>query len=225
MRKSSIFFLSIFTLIIIVSGCNHNKENYISEGIIEFDAVAVDKDNSMAAFAPSKMTVKFKNNCTRADVSAGMGLLKMAVVFDEEKRTMIEMVKLFNNKFVNVLDSNGVKKENSSFPPYKLIETKDKKTIAGYVCKRAIVSFMDSTAKFDIFYTDDIDIKNPNWSNQFHAVSGVLMEYQVKRHGLEMRFTAKSVTKSEIEDNSFELPDDYELISKEKMDEQFQSFE
>jgi GLPGLI family protein len=225
MRKTSVYLLLIL-FAAFLSGCSSNKENFISEGVIEYDAVAIDKENPMADFAPIKMIVKFKNNVLRADLSAGMGLMKMAVISDANKGTVIESVKLFNNKFANILDSNQVKKEYATFPAFNLIETKDKKVIAGYKCKRMIVSFLDKKhPDFDVYYTDEINLQRSNWSTHFNQIPGVLMEYQLKKHGLEMRFTAKSVTKSDVEDSSFELPNDYQIISTEKMEEQFESFE
>ncbi len=52
-------------------------------------------------------------------------------------------------------------------------------------------------------------------------IDGVLMEYKIKKFGLEMKFTAKSVAKQEIEDSEFELPKDYKKITEAEMTDLF----
>ena len=56
-------------------------------------------------------------------------------------------------------------------------------------------------------------------------IDGVLMEYQLKKFGLEMRFTAKMVKPEEIEDSTFELPADYKPISQQEMNELFEGLQ
>jgi hypothetical protein len=51
------------------------------------------------------------------------------------------------------------------------------------------------------------------------------MEYQMKKFGLEMKFTAKTVKPEDIDDSTFELPADYKTISKEEMDNFFLSLQ
>jgi len=43
----------------------------------------------------------------------------------------------------------------------------------------------------------------------------------MKKFGLEMKFTAKSIKNEEVDDDTFELPSDYKPITKEAMDELF----
>ncbi len=47
------------------------------------------------------------------------------------------------------------------------------------------------------------------------------MEYQMKKFGLELRFTAESVQKDEIDDATFELPSGYKQVSKKDLDALF----
>lgn len=229
MKTKQVLALSVVsTLIISLASClSSSDQKGLSEGIIEYEAVAVDQSNPMANMAPSKMTVKFKENKMIAQMSAGMGVVSLSIVSDPDSRSLMEMVKVFTSKAAHVSDSNDVKMEMKNMPKIKIEETNDTKVIAGYKCKRAVVTYVELTdrAKYDIYYTDELDIKNSNWANAYYAIEGVLMEYQVDRYGMEMRFTASKVSKTEIDNSVFDLPKDYKLISGPEMNDIFKSLQ
>ncbi|MEO6883879.1 MAG: hypothetical protein ABI199_07625 [Bacteroidia bacterium] len=225
MKKKVLFSLAI-SFLIILSSCRHSNDTFFSEGVIEYAATPVDQNNSMASLAPNKMTVEFKNNKSCAELSAGMGLFKMSIISDPKTMSVINLVKLVTKQFVHVSDSVEIKTEMGKSPQFIITETNETKLIAGYKCKRAIVSFADKKQPdFVVYYTNDIDIVKPNWDNPFHEIDGVLMEYQLKRYGLELKFTATSVTKKDIDDKDFEIPKGYKTMSAKEMDQLFQSLQ
>lgn len=222
--------LTAFILLIILgtslSGCSLDGRNGITEGIIEYDAEPVDKSNPMADLAPSKMTVRFKDNKSCVDLSAGMGLFSTTFISDPENLTMTQLIKLLSKKYVHIADTSELKEENQAGPKMIIEKTNETKMIANYKCKKAIVKFEnDARPSFDVYYTSDIAIENPNWSNPFSEIDGVLMEYQMSRHGLELRFTARAVTQSDIDDEIFEVPEDYKNISREELVKIFEAFQ
>jgi len=154
-------------------------------------------------------------------MSAGMGLFSTSFISDPDSKSLMQLVKLLNKKFLLVQDATSVKKENDTYPVQVTPES-GTKVIAGYKCQKAHVKVMDDNAsEFDIYYTKDLNIKNPNFANPYYAVDGVLMEYQLKKFGLEMKFTAKSVKNEEVDDDAFEAPADYKPISEREMNELF----
>ncbi len=226
MKKSLSVTLTVIILSFLFDSCsNPTNPKFISEGIIEYKATPVDPDNSMAALAPSKMTVKFKDNFTEAEMTAGMGLFSTSFISDPGKKQFINLVKLINQKFALVIAGDSVKKDVDSDPKPIIEKTPETKVIAGYTCKRARISYADkSIPGFDIWYTKELNIENPNWSNPFHDIDGVLLEYQLKRYGLELRFTCTSVSKASIDESLFQLPSDYKIINKREMDKKFEGF-
>lgn len=208
-------------LLISTTACKHADEKFISEGEIVYDATVVDQASPMASLAPNKMTVKFKNNKSSAEMSAGMGLFSTTFISDPDSKSMTQLVKLLNKKFSLVQDETAVKKENGSYP-MEITPCKETKMIAGYKCEKAHVKLKDDTAsEFDIYYTKDLNIKNANFANPFYAVDGVLMEYQMKKFGLEMKFTAHSVVNEDVDDEAFELPAGYKAITQKEMNDLF----
>lgn len=230
MHTRVLFKLPIILLIIALSvsfsRCKKDGKDGISEGVIEYDAEPLDRSNPMADLAPTKMTVRFKDNKSCVDLSAGMGLFSTTFISDPESFTMTQLIKLLNKKYVHVADTIELKKENCAGPKMIIKKTNETKMIAKYKCKKAVVSFEnDEKPPFVVYYTSDIAIENPNWSNPFCELDGVLMEYQMTRHGLEMRFTAKTVSATDIDDAIFEIPDDYKKIDGEELARIFEAFQ
>jgi GLPGLI family protein len=208
--------------ILLVTGCKHKDEKFISEGRIEYDVVVVDDQGSgMASMIPRKMTIKFKNNKSCATMSAGMGLFATSFISDPETETHTICMKLLNKKMVTVQNTFDIERENSSLA-YELIPTKETKVIAGYNCIKVHVrSKKELQKEFDIFYTKELDFRNPNFANPFHELNGVLMEYQIKKMGFELRFIATAIIKEEVEDDNFTYTADHKKISNKEMNDIF----
>jgi hypothetical protein len=225
MKKRFLHLLVGSLYILILASCGNTDEKFISEGVIEYEAKVVDEANPMASLAPNKMTIKFKNNYSAAEMSAGMGLFTTSFISNPEKKNLTQLVKLLNKKFSLVQNEKEIKTENGLYA-MEIIPTKETKIIAGYNCTKAHVKLKDEYAtEFDIFYTNELDIKNPNFTNPYNMVDGVLMEYQMKKFGLEMKFTAKLVKPESIDDAIFELPTDYKAISQQEMNELFEGLQ
>jgi hypothetical protein len=216
MKKRSILF-GIIGIVIWAAGCKQTDEKFISEGEIVYNATVIDQNNPMATMAPSKMTVRFKANKSCAEMSAGMGLFSTSFISDPEKKTVTQLVKILNKKFISTLDEKAIDKDNQHFP-MELIPTTETKIIAGYKCIRTHVIPKDKeAAPFDIYYTEELNIEKPNFGNPFYHVNGVLMEYQLKKFGLEMKFIAKSVKSDRVDDKCFQIPQDYKKVTEKEM--------
>lgn len=222
MRKNLFFGFIAYTSICLFGSCGPAKdEGFISEGAITYDAEVVDADNPMASLAPAKMVVKFKNNKSSVEMSAGMGLLTTSFISNPETKTLTQLIKLMNKKFSLVQNAAELKKENELYN-LEIIPTKQTKMIAGYNCKKATVHYKGGDpSDYDIYYTTGLDIKNSNFANPYYMIEGVLMEYKIKKFGLEMKFTAKSVAKQNVDDAEFELPTDYKRITEAEMTDLF----
>ncbi|MFY9308786.1 MAG: hypothetical protein WAQ28_06990 [Bacteroidia bacterium] len=231
MKNVKKYLLLVYAAIFIVlftggcSGDSNVESGGISEGIIVFDATPLDPEHPFASYAPSKMTVKFKNNRYSAYMSAGMGALTASFISDNEKQTFTQVVRLFTDNYVVILNKDDLKKENEKFD-FEIKPTNETKMIAGYKCKKAIVNVKgEEPVQYDIYYTNEIDIKNSNFSNPYYKLDGVLMEYRMKKFDLEMQFTATSVTKEAVDDAIFEVPDQCEQISQEVLEEKLKAYQ
>jgi hypothetical protein len=226
MKKKFLVYHIIAICILLVTGCKRENKKFISEGRIEYDVTVVDdKGSGMASMIPHKMTIKFKNNKSCATMTAGMGLFATSFISDPETETHTICMKLLNKKMVTVQNAFDIERENNAVA-YDLIPTKDTKVIAGYNCLKVHVKPKKEDQKeFDIYYTKELDFKNPNFANPFHQLDGVLMEYQIKKMGFELRFTATAVISEDVEDDSFTYTSDHKKITNKEMNDIFKDLQ
>jgi GLPGLI family protein len=224
MKKRLLLSCSAGILALLLASCGEDDKK-ISEGVIEYDAMVVDQSNPMANLAPNKMTFRFKDDKACAEMSAGMGLFSTSFISDPETKSLTQLLKLLNKKFSLKQDAAQITKEINAYP-LEITPTKETKMIAGYKCEKAHVKLLDdSGTEFDLYYTKDLKIKDPNFCTPFFSIDGVLMEYQMKKFNLEMKFTAKHVKKEDIDDSVFEVPADYKPITQKEMNELFEGLQ
>jgi GLPGLI family protein len=218
------FFCFCGALLLLLSSCGSAGKN-ISEGEIEYEASAVDPNNPMAMVAPGKMFMKFKKDKFAAEMST-MGVFVTTFIADPKTKTLTQMVKVFEDKRACIETESEIAQE---LEDYKLTfeYIKDStKLIAGYKCKLAIATKVnDPTQKFDVWYTEEIDVKSPNFSNPYGEIKGMLMEYRLEKFGLEMSFKATSVTEEKVPDETFVLPGYYKIITCKEMKDFFDSIQ
>ncbi|MDQ3192700.1 MAG: hypothetical protein M3Q58_13990 [Bacteroidota bacterium] len=223
MNKAKFFLLTIIVFCLFNSCRQLTDKKYISEGIIEYDITYPEttEDNVMIAIMPKTMLLKFKNDKVAFEFTGGMGLFKATFISDLQKQSIIHLVKILNKKYAITYNSSQIQ-EIDEMPELNINFTGDKKTIAGYESKRSLITFKDDeNTSYDIYFTDDLNIKTPNWSTPYKEINGVLLEYQLKRYNVVMRFTATSVSAADIDDSDFEKPEEYKIITKEEMDQIF----
>ncbi len=219
------FCFCIILIALFVSSCKYANPKYIDEGIIEYDAKPIDENNPMAGYAPSKMTVKFKKNFLAAEMSVMGGIFTTTFIFNPAKKTLTQLVKMLDLKQACIEDEAAIINENKNYT-LSFVETSETKEIGGYNCKKVIVTMPDDpSVKFDVYYTEELNVSNPNENTPYSQLKGMLMQYRLKKLGLELEFTAKGVTKEKIADTEFELPAYYKVITTQEMDEFFKSIQ
>jgi GLPGLI family protein len=222
MKKKSFFTILVLTAALGL-GCGDavKVDNRVSEGVITYDAELVDVNSSMADMAPSKMVVKFKNNKTTVEMSAGMGLVTMSFISDPDIQNFTTVVKFMGDRRAVVQNAEEIQKENELYN-IEIIPSEQTKMIAGYKCKKARVHYKGGDSHdYDVYYTDEIKIKNSNFTNPYYKMEGVLMEYRIKKFGLEMQFVANAVTKEAVDDATFQIPADTKIVTVEEMNDLF----
>ncbi|TAL63359.1 MAG: hypothetical protein EPN85_00250 [Bacteroidetes bacterium] len=180
----------------------------ISEGVIEYDITypKLDPNSMMVSGMPSKAYLRFKGNNMSNDMSGMMGLISITYISNHQSRVVEQRLTLINKKYASEISADDLKRLNDSY----LSSVEDgggSAEIAGYKCKEAIVKLMDGE-QVKIYYTNDIGIENPNWSNPYSKIDGVLMEFQMERYGVVMHLRAKSVLAQKVEDEAFQIPAD-----------------
>lgn len=180
----------------------------ITEGVIEYDITypKLDPNSMMASGMPSKAYLRFKDNNMSNDMSGMMGLISITYISKAMNKAVEQRLTLINKKYASEINAEDQKRLNDSYVS-SVEEGKTKMQIAGYNCKEAVVKLVDGS-ETKVYYTNDIGIENPNWSNPYSKIDGVLMDFQMERYGVVMHLKAKSVLAQKVDDSVFALPAD-----------------
>jgi hypothetical protein len=189
------------------------------EGVITYKITYKNLSEDVKAyelFLPKKLTITLKGKKNRIDQNTmgvdattifnyedSTGIMLTTSIFNKEKNAIILTLKDIN------ADNNAIKKNTKT--KFK----KEKKEIAGYNCKKAIVT--DSAGVESIvWYTTKIP-KLGHLNQQItNDIEGFYMEYSTVTPEMTMIITAKSVGNKKIDNSVFEVPEGY---SKMTMDE------
>lgn len=202
--------------IVLLGACNSGFfSSKISEGVVEYTVSYpnIDPDNILSNVLPEKMIFTFKDNRFNSEMSAGMGMFKTNFIVNSDDYQLIHLVKLMNDKYATKMDQEIINQMNKAFENAEIIDTKETKTIAGHLCKKALVVFeeLDFPEAY-VYYTEDIKFKDPNWTLPYKKIPGVMLEYEIEQYDIRMKFTATKVVKASVDDSVFEMPEDYSLI-------------
>ncbi len=217
------FICSIVLLLAVLPGCKNSNDKILNEGVIEFDVTAVDPNHPWAGMIPSTATLKFKDDKFLLEMST-MGMFTTTFICDQTGKTLTQMVKFLDIKQACIETEEMIKKENAGYR-VKWEETKETKLLGGYKCKKLNVTMVDDpSVKFEAYYTSEMGAENVNDLSPYIGVKGMLMQYRLKKMGLELQFTAKSVKKADITDNIFEIPAYFKIVDKAEIEKIFQQF-
>ncbi len=85
----------------------------------------------------------------------------------------------------------------------------------GFFCKNAEVTFPGDRKKiYNVWYTDDIRVKNPNAATPFEEIDGVLLGFFFFIGRSEFHFEAENVYRKDIPDRTFERKEKFLRVSK-----------
>jgi hypothetical protein len=94
-------------------------------------------------------------------------------------------------------------------------KTPKSEVICGFNCKNAEVTFpFDRSKIYNVWYTDEIPVRNPNASTPFNQIDGVLLSFFFFIGRSEFHFEAQNIYRKEIPDKTFERKEKFKRVSK-----------
>lgn len=186
------------------------------EGVIEFSANAVDEKHPLFGLAPNSATLKYKKEKFALEMSS-MGMFKTTIIGDTKSKTVTQTVKFLDIKQAYVEGEKDIIADNLNYP-LKIEETQETKEIIGLKSHKIKVTMAnDPNVSFDAWYTKELGMPECNSLNPYSLVKGVLLDYRVKKMGLEMHFVAKSLKQVEVPESSFEVHSSMKVVNKAEM--------
>jgi len=195
-------------------------EDKVDEGVIEYalSFPEFDPNGTMSSMLPERTTLTFGGGMQTAELSAGMGIFRTAMVTDNTRRAMDYHMSLMGKRIVAHMLPRDLDHFHADAGRPTILYTNDRDTIAGYPCQRAVAVFdRIDQPEIELWYTDRIGMEQPNWFGPFAEVPGVLLRYEMVHYGLRMRLDAISVKPGKVDPATFQVKPDYEPVPPERM--------
>lgn len=218
MMKSSLTFILLF----MVSAALVAGKPF--DGVITYKISYPDSKFSEAQLNmfPKLMTVSIKGSKARTEMNVGGGTT--VEIVDYMSKSKIALINMMGQKYAIKQTTAEIKKENEGQAVGTVNITNETKNIAGYNCKKAIVTTDDDGVKttFEVWFTEEIGGKEANFDNPMYKnIPGVMLEFLLKTPQVNMKLSATSIEKKSVAAKNFEIPSDYTLTTQEELRSKF----
>jgi hypothetical protein len=196
--------------------CKKRGGKYIDQGEIHYSIDYIDYAGVIPKnVLPQNLVVSFKKDKILFEM-IGMGNSGILNLSNPEKGIFDTYFTFVTLKYFYAAEPGEL---NPGFEGMKgMVIKKTTKTtvICGFNCKNAEVTFpADKEKKYEIWYTNEIKIKNPNATTPFNQIDGVLMSFFFFLGPAELQFYAENVYPKDVPDQTFERRDKFIRVSKD----------
>lgn len=217
--------MALLVVFFFTSSVNAQKTKTF-QGTISYDITYTGATMSPAEKAqlPTTSTVTIKDCKTKTEMVTGP--VTQAAITDGTTKTETVLIDYMGTKYALKLTAAEISEGMEKVTMPKVEITQDTKVIAGFTCKKAILTTVledSSMIKDTIYYTEEIGCSDLNFSSTFKDVPGAVLEYTEYIAQMEATsvYVAKEVKKSKISDNVFLIPSDYTEVTKEEFKKAF----
>jgi hypothetical protein len=190
----------------------------ITEGIIIYDLKLEGGEElgMMAAMLPTELTVKFKGSKSRSEFATGMSET-VAITDSKDDKAAVALIDMMGNKYAMKIDPAKLAEQKAAMPIYDVMETKEKKVIAGYTCNKAILVNQATKEEVTVFYAPEIPFAENSFNAEFKKINGMPMEYVAKMSNFKMTVTVREVKKDKVDDTAFVIPTEYKVVTQAEL--------
>lgn len=196
----------------------------LKEGKITFEITlnnAEEMNDQMLAMMPKEMVVYFKDGKSRGEMDMMGG--KIVSITDSKAGETITCMDIMGKKTAVKTTKEDAQKDKKDVGEYDVKITDETKDIAGYKCKKAIITFKDKEEKgstSEIWYTNELAASNSE-KYSWKGIDGFMMEFAVDQKGMGMKFSCTEVKKQVVNEDLFKIPEGYTVMTQEELMKQY----
>lgn len=218
MRSIQIITVS-FIILSGVAGCKKSPVKNIDEGEIHYSISYIGRTGSVSeAMLPNNMVVKFKENKILMEIMTPIGNNGIFNIIDPSQKRVDTFMRLLGMKFSYSGGYGEIPPGIDPMVDMVIEDTGIEKEIFGLNCMNSKAFIPDSGYEFDLWYTKEINIENPNISTPFKSIDGVLISFFYRMGDMIVEFEAEGVYLKPIPDKDFIIDDKYRNIDRDDMD-------
>ena len=215
-------------LTLALCGCNSNNgiNPKINEGTINYEISYPGRPEGgiLDGVLPRVMKMEFQES-RYVNTIAAAGIFESKLITNCEDKTVTFTFNFGPEKIYSIIpESVADSLLYAQFDIPELVNVRGLEQVAGYSCDRTFAIFdqLEDGPDFEVKFTSDIGIKNPNWCNQFKELEAVMLEYEVRQYGLRLKMTATDINSDPIDIHVFDVADDFKEVSVAEIIYQFE---
>lgn len=177
-----------------------------------------EEEKPVVGLLPKTLSLKYKDSCVVIDVEGYGRIFKSTFIKHSDNSTDMTLRILRDKHKLHTNPGEGF--YGLTLPAettLEIDETTDK--ILGFDCHHALLHIADSV--FEIYYTKEISVGQIYENTVFDQLEGMPLKLYIEMAGIPMYLEAIEYNRIAVEDEAFVVPDDYEEISRERMDKYF----
>jgi len=200
--------------------CKQKGGKHINQGEIHYNIDYIGKIGPMPKeVLPKNLIVSFKDNKILFEMISSFGNSGILNLANPEKGIFDTYFSLFSLKYFYAVEPGEQFPGLEAMKGIVIRKTTKTSVICGFNCKNAEVTFpADREKVYEIWYTNEINVNNPNAATPFSQIDGVLMSFFFFLGPAELQFDAETVYKKEIPDEAFERREKFLRVSREEID-------
>jgi hypothetical protein len=199
-----------------VSSCSKNGGRFINQGEIHYDVQYEGQVTKMPHdIMPKNLVVSFKDDNIMYELISPLGNSGIINLSNPSKEIYDTYLSLFTIRYFYSSKPGELYPGFDSMRGIEINKTSKTAVICGFKCKNAEVTFPSDRSKiYNVWYTEEIPVKNPNASTPFYQIDGVLMSFFFFIGCSEFHFEAQNIYKKEIPDKTFDRKEKFKKVSK-----------
>jgi GLPGLI family protein len=200
-----VLFIAAF-IAMICSSCSERGARYIKEGEIHYSIEYIGTFGALPKEVfPKNLIVSFKHNKILFEMISPIGNSGILNLSNPEKNIYDTYFSLFTLKYYYPAKKGEMYPGFEAMDGMELRKTEKTSVICGYNCKNAEITFPSDRQKvYDVWYTNEIHVKDPNVCSPFYSIDGVLMSFIFRIGHSELHFNAENIYRKDIPDQIFE---------------------
>lgn len=180
-------------------------------------------NEQMLTYLPKTMMTYFRDKLTRTDLIMGMG--KTIKIKDGEDKSVVSLFDMMGQKVGFTSDYEEIKESMKDEPDSEIEIRNETKEILGYECKRAVIKVEGpggKTVRMNAWFTEELgDNSNYFDTPEFRDIKGIMLQFEMHAPQFNMIFTAADIDTKKVSKKQFEIPEGYEMRSKEEIEAMF----
>ncbi len=208
-------------LLLMPQGCRKTTLSHEKQGEIIYAITYLENDLEKFStdLLPKKLTVYFRDNNTAMEINGFFGLFNICNVVNVKKKTNITYLNVLDKKFYYEGKFDEPAAGFGNFPKLKIRQGEHTREICGYLAREAYIILPGTSVPIPIYYTTEIQIKDPNRATPYSDVNGVLLEFYLSLSKLKMKLTATGVYFKDVDEKIFAPRKDYIKVSRKQLED------